>query len=61
LNAWDDDVAAGRLPVFRGYIASKDDAVRGAVIEDCLCNGRISKDAIERRFGIDFDSISSRS
>jgi len=55
LRAWDDDVGAGRLPVFRGYVQTKDDAIRGAVIEDCLCNSRISKSEIERRFQINFD------
>jgi oxygen-independent coproporphyrinogen-3 oxidase len=55
LNAWDDDVAAGRLPVCRGYVQTKDDAIRAAVIEECLCIGRISKDKIEKRFKIDLD------
>jgi oxygen-independent coproporphyrinogen-3 oxidase len=55
LDAWDDDVAAGRLPVFRGYVQTKDDLVRGAVIEECLCSGRVSKDVMERRYGIHFD------
>src|SRR5262245_24036182 len=55
LSAWEDDIGAGRLPVFRGYVQTKEDRIRGAVIEDCLCHGRISKDAIESRFGINFD------
>ena len=55
LASWEDDIDAGRLPVFRGYVLSKDDAIRGAVIEDCLCNGCISKDQVEKRFQIRFD------
>jgi len=55
LSAWEDEVGAGRLPVFRGYVQTKDDAIRAAVIEDCLCNSRISKNEIERRFQINFD------
>ena len=55
LSAWEDDVGAGRLPVFRGYVQTKDDLIREAVIEECLSNGRISKDAIEGRFKIRFD------
>jgi oxygen-independent coproporphyrinogen-3 oxidase len=55
LSSWEDEVGAGRLPVFRAYVQTKDDSIRGAVIEECLCNGRISKDEIERRFGISFD------
>lgn len=55
LPLYEDAIREGRLPVFRGYSLSKDDAVRAMVIEECLCNGRIPKDAIEKRFGIDFD------
>jgi oxygen-independent coproporphyrinogen-3 oxidase len=55
IAAWEDEIDTGRLPVFRGYVLKKDDAIRGAVIEECLCNGRISKDSIEKRFEIDFD------
>jgi oxygen-independent coproporphyrinogen-3 oxidase len=55
LNEWEDEVGSGRLPVFRGYVQTQDDSIRGAVIEECLCNGHISKDAIEKRFEIDFD------
>lgn len=55
LSAWEDEVGAGRLPVFRGYVQTKDDAIRSAVIEECLCNGRISKPKVETRFQIQFD------
>ena len=41
--------------MFRGYLQTKDDVIRGTVIEKCLCNGRISKDEIEKRFQIQFD------
>ena len=55
LPAWEDEIDAGRIPVFRGYVQSKDDSIRAAVIEDCLSNGRISKEKIERKFSIAFD------
>jgi oxygen-independent coproporphyrinogen III oxidase len=55
LSCWEDEIGAGRLPVFRGYVQTKDDLIRGAVIEECLCNGCISKTAIEKRFEIRFD------
>src|SRR5262249_5257955 len=55
LTAWEDDIDAGRIPVFCGYVRSTDDAIRAAVIEDCLSNGQITKDEIERRFSIVFD------
>ena len=55
INAWEDEIGSGRIPVFRGYVQTQDDAIRGAVIEECLCSGRIRKDEIERRFKIRFD------
>jgi oxygen-independent coproporphyrinogen-3 oxidase len=55
LTEYDQAVRSGRLPIFKGYVQTRDDQVRSAVIEDCLCNSIISKDRIEERFGIDFD------
>jgi oxygen-independent coproporphyrinogen-3 oxidase len=55
LHSWEDEIGSGRLPVFRGYIQTNDDVIRGAVIEECLSNGRVSKDAIETKFQIEFD------
>lgn len=55
LNTWEDEIGAGRLPVFRGYVKTKEDCIRGAVIEQCLCNGQIQKERIESRFDIQFD------
>jgi oxygen-independent coproporphyrinogen-3 oxidase len=55
LTAWEDEIDAGRIPVFRGYVQSKDDTIRAAVIEDVLSNGQISKQRIEKRFSIVFD------
>jgi oxygen-independent coproporphyrinogen-3 oxidase len=56
LTDWEDEIGAGRIPVFRGYVQTRDDVIRGAVIEDCLCNSRIAKDEIEKRFHIQFDA-----
>src|SRR5262249_47360302 len=55
LTSWEDEIDSGRVPVFRGYMQSKDDAIRAAVIEDCLSNGRIAKDTIAQRFSVDFN------
>lgn len=55
LQAWSDCVDAGRIPVFRGYERTEDDALRGSVIESWLCSGRILKDEVERLFPIRFD------
>ena len=55
LPIWEDEIEAGRLPVYRDYIQRKDDLIRGAVIESLLCNGRVSKDEIERHYPVRFD------
>jgi oxygen-independent coproporphyrinogen-3 oxidase len=57
LGAWEDEIDAGRVPVFRGYTQTRDDLLRGAVIEECLCSRRISKDVIEKKFDIEFDNF----
>lgn len=48
-------VEAGRLPTCRGLVMSEDDVLRRRVILDLMCNFRLDKRAIERRFAIDFD------
>jgi oxygen-independent coproporphyrinogen-3 oxidase len=55
LAMWEDEIEAGRLPVFRDYVQRKDDLIRGSVIESLLCNGCVSKDEIERHYTIRFD------
>jgi oxygen-independent coproporphyrinogen-3 oxidase len=55
LGTWEDEIDAGRVPVFRGYVQTRDDVIRSAVIEECLCSGRIWKDVIST-YGIDFDA-----
>jgi oxygen-independent coproporphyrinogen-3 oxidase len=57
IGAWEDEIDAGRIPVFRGYTQTKEDLIRGTVIEECLCNGRISKDSVEDKFAITFDDF----
>ena len=52
---WMADIEAGRWPVFKGYVLSSDDEIRGSVIEECLCRGLISKDRVEASFSISFD------
>src|SRR5579883_1149597 len=52
LAPWEDDIDSGRIPVFRGYTQTREDLIRGAVIEECLCSGRISKDEVEKKFSI---------
>ncbi|HEX9799837.1 MAG TPA: oxygen-independent coproporphyrinogen III oxidase [Thermoanaerobaculia bacterium] len=46
---------AGELPVERGYLLDDDDEIRQFVIRQLMCNFRVAKREVERRFGIDFD------
>ena len=45
---------AGRLPVLRGLALTADDLVRRAVIQALMCNFRLSIEAIELAYLIDF-------
>ncbi len=47
-------LAAGGLPVMRGYRLSDDDRLRRDVINALMCHGRIDIAAIEARHAIDF-------
>ena len=56
LNAWQAAIDDGRLPVWRGLALSQDDCVRGAVIGQLMCQGRVEIATIEQVYGIDFAS-----
>lgn len=56
LRLYNEAVEQGCLPVFRGCVLSKDDRIRGLVIENLLCNGVVAKDEIESPFGLEFDA-----
>jgi oxygen-independent coproporphyrinogen-3 oxidase len=47
LTAWERDLAEGRLPIERGYRRTDDDRVRGAIIQDLMCNGRATRATLE--------------
>jgi oxygen-independent coproporphyrinogen-3 oxidase len=53
LGEYHESVAAGRLPVVRGYALDADDALRRDAIMALMCQGRLEFDAIERAHGID--------
>ncbi|HJY39514.1 MAG TPA: oxygen-independent coproporphyrinogen III oxidase [Steroidobacteraceae bacterium] len=56
LPGWQSAVDSGHLPVWRGRELYFDDALRGEVIQQLMCQGRIDMPAIEARFAIDFPS-----
>jgi oxygen-independent coproporphyrinogen-3 oxidase len=46
----------GKLPVMRGIELNQDDCLRREVITQLMCNFKLSKKAIEDKYGISFDS-----
>ncbi|HEX9730260.1 MAG TPA: oxygen-independent coproporphyrinogen III oxidase [Gemmatimonadales bacterium] len=55
LSTYYDTLDAGELPVARGYRLDPDDRVRRYVITQLMCNFRIAKADVERRFALEFD------
>ncbi len=47
---------AGRLPVERGLRLSKDDLVRGQVIQEIICHFELDFGTVEREFSVEFRS-----
>jgi len=56
LPAWEAALDAGRLPVMRGMHLDEDDQLRAHLIQSLMCQGEIPVAALERRYGIDFES-----
>jgi oxygen-independent coproporphyrinogen III oxidase len=54
-GAWSRAVAAGKLPVAKGFALSLDDMLRGHVIERIMCDGAIDLAAAGRLFGFEPD------
>jgi oxygen-independent coproporphyrinogen III oxidase len=52
LTAWEDAIAAKRLPVTRGTQLDADDRIRRTLIERLMCDGEADLDSLEQRFGI---------
>jgi oxygen-independent coproporphyrinogen-3 oxidase len=61
LSTYYEALDAGGLPVEKGYVLDTDDRIRQYVIQQIMCNFRISKADVARRFGIDFDHYFQRS
>jgi oxygen-independent coproporphyrinogen-3 oxidase len=56
LPSWQIAIDNGHLPVFRGMQLSEDDQLRADLIQQLMCQGEIPIGALERRYGIEFDS-----
>ena len=56
LSAYYAALDEGTFPIERGRMLSGDDLVRRHVITELMCNLRVDRRSVTRRFGIDFDS-----
>ncbi len=56
LPGWQSAIDEGRPPMWRGRDLHFDDVLRGEVIQQLMCQGRIDLPSIEKRFAIDFPS-----
>ncbi len=56
LDTYHEAVGNGVLPVERGYVLSRDDTIRRALITSLMCNLSVSFDVLNARFGIDASS-----
>ena len=53
-------IGKGRLPVARGYPLGPDDVLRAEIIQSVMCRNSLDFEAVERRFGIDFEARFAR-
>jgi oxygen-independent coproporphyrinogen-3 oxidase len=53
LNDWELALDEDRLPVFRGMNLDKDDELRADLIQNLMCQGEVSLDALSKRHNID--------
>lgn len=56
LSRYYEALDSGRLPIERGYQLDADDRIRQYVIRQLMCNFKVVKAEVGKRFGIDFDS-----
>ena len=60
LSTYYEALDAGRFPIERGYRLDADDRLRRAVITELMCNFRVRREEIERRFDLAFVPYFSR-
>jgi len=60
LAAWEHGVAAGQLPVERGFVLDDDDRLRRAVIGELMCRGEVELVRVAADHGVDAASYFAR-
>jgi oxygen-independent coproporphyrinogen-3 oxidase len=53
LTAWEEAIAAARLPVHRGTVLDADDRIRRTLIDRLMCDGEVDLAILQQRFGIE--------
>jgi oxygen-independent coproporphyrinogen-3 oxidase len=53
LAAWEQAIAAARLPVHRGIVLDGDDRIRRTLIDRLMCDGEVELGSLRQRFGIE--------
>ncbi|MCK5378575.1 MAG: oxygen-independent coproporphyrinogen III oxidase [Acidobacteria bacterium] len=56
LSTYYQSIDAGRLPIERGRLLDDDDRLRRWVITQLMCNFRVDKAEVKKRFGVNFDT-----
>ncbi len=59
IKVYEESLAQGRLPIQRGLVMNRDDRIRGAVIQEIMCQGRLAFSRLDERFGMDCRSYFS--
>ncbi|MFZ2294134.1 MAG: oxygen-independent coproporphyrinogen III oxidase, partial [Polaromonas sp.] len=59
VNAYYERLDQGRLPIEKGFELSQDDLLRREIIMTLMCSAPVEIDAINRDYGIDFNSYFS--
>jgi oxygen-independent coproporphyrinogen-3 oxidase len=57
LARWESTVREGRLPVVRGYRLTRDDEIRGMIIQHLMCNLEVPENLTVERFGGSVSSL----
>jgi len=55
IQAYQESIDAGRLPIAKGVVLDDDDVLRAEVINRLMCFGELDVASVERRYGIDFE------
>ena len=59
MEAYEEAINKGELPMYRGLVMSQDDEIRQSVINELICQFSLDKRVFEQRWNIEFDDYFS--